>query len=429
MPKLSRPKSFNRNKRVAPEDFPEEKLEKTDKTQISPESVPAPEASPAVALVTETPEEKPQSTDFGDFSWDHKLHPVSGSSYFNATLTNKNGKTKDVSFVPFDEAEGNTIFDTYTCNKTIYDERVIRPYFIIYCKDISKYIICYDRFDCYLKDWLPKWLGSNCVKDLNGLPHMVIKTEISKLLKSVSNIHKTGLLHLSLSDISNYVVIDENWYIINVSGTLDKSYSKWKSEILSDFHGFRDMLKDNVLTDTSWQERNDFLNTFDMPITYLHRLVPILLDHVFTKSSRERLRMFSEIRHGWMDPSRKCNMLSTAISKGYFECYTKGGWDKDKDQMGVVLSRIYNYQNYKGENILSLLKFLRNVYEHYNEHKGNVVDIEKENPASKRESKGEINGNDKDQLRGDLGSLTPVSTPWVSFGNGNANDIWLVHGM
>lgn len=240
--------------------------------------------------------------DFGDFSWDHKLHPVSGSSYFNATLTNKNGKTKDVSFVPFDEAEGNKIFDTYTCNKTIYDERVIRPYFIIYCKDISKYIICYDRFDCYLKDWLPKWLGSNCVKDLNGLPHMVIKTEIrlvmgflffclnismhathtptiqvinifyhtllcSKLLKSVSNIHKTGLLHLSLSDISNYVVIDENWYIINVSGTLDKSYSKWKSEILSDFHGFRDMLKDNVLTDTSWQERNDFLNTFDMPIT------------------------------------------------------------------------------------------------------------------------------------------------------------------
>lgn len=52
-----------------------------------------------------------------------------------------------------------------------------------------------------------------------------------------------------------------------------------------------------------------------------------------------------------------------------------------------------------------------------------------QNPASKRESKGEINGNDKDQLRGDLGSLMPVSPPWVSFGNGNANDIWLVHGM
>ncbi|KAL6226250.1 hypothetical protein ACLB2K_000213 [Fragaria x ananassa] len=408
MLKFPRPKSFNyRNIRVAPEDFPEEKLEKTDKTQVSPESVPAPEASLAIGFVMEPPEKKPRSTILGDFSWDYKLYRVSGNSYFNSTLTFENGKTKDVSFVPFDEAEGYKIVGTDTFNE-IYDESVIRPYFITYCKDISKYIICYDRFDCSLKDWLPKWCNSNCVKDSNGLPHLVIKTEISKLLKFVSNIHKKGLLHLSLSDISNYVVIDENWYIINISGTLDKSDSKRKSEILSDFCGLRDMLKNIVLTDTSWNERNDFLDTFDMPNTSPARLVRTLLDHAFFKCSCERLQMYSEIYHRSRDQSHKCKLLTNAINDKKFNDYS--GWQEVP--MGDVLSGIYKSQdNCCGSDIQSLLKFLRNVYEHYKGHNGNVVDIEKENPASKRE----INCNDKDQFRGDVGSLMPEFFHTVHF--------------
>ncbi|PRQ19677.1 hypothetical protein RchiOBHm_Chr7g0219851 [Rosa chinensis] len=224
----------------------------------------------------------------------------------------------------------------------------------------------------------------NSVKGAYDLPHMVIKTQISKLLNSVNSIHNNGLLHLSLCDISNYVVINNNWYIINVGGTLNQRNRQLM--VTKDFESFGNMLKTHVLLDTSWRESNDFLNTLanvSNANVCPNRLVQILLDNAFFKSSYERLQTFSEIHHGWVDRRRSCRMLNNAISSGAFNCYiTNGGWDHVP--MSYVLSQVYWYQNspannkYDGQQITSLMRFCRNVFEHYHQYRGNVNLIENE---------------------------------------------------
>ncbi|XP_061988666.1 uncharacterized protein LOC133707142 [Rosa rugosa] len=342
----------------------------------------APEVAPEEVLLTKILQKKLENTDqntvLGASIMEYRLHYISGSPYYNGTIIFQNGDTKEVSFIPFDKAEGKKVCDIYTYSTNICDERVLRPWYISYCEDICEHIICYDRFHYSLRYWLPRWTKFNSVKDAYGLPHSVIKTQISKLLKSVNNIHKSGLLHLSLSDISNYVVIDNNWYIINVGGNLKTlNLSNRQQMVIKDFQNFGNMLEKNVLLDTSWRERNDFLNTFANNVSP-NRLVLILLDNVFTKSSYDRLQMFSKIHHEWKDRSRNCNMLNNAISNGVFNCYiTNGGWDKVP--MGNVLSQVYQFSNkYDGQQITSLLKFCRNVFEHYYQYTGNVKIIENE---------------------------------------------------
>ena len=85
--------------------------------------------------------------------------------------------------------------------------------------------------------------------------------------------------------------------------------------------------------------------------------------------------MYSEIYHRSRDQSHKCKLLTNAINDKKFDDYS--GWQEVP--MGDGLSGIYKPQdNCSGSDIQSLLKFLRNVYEHYKGHNGNVVHIEKE---------------------------------------------------
>ncbi|KAM5573866.1 hypothetical protein ABKV19_013419 [Rosa sericea] len=342
-----------------------------------------PEQDVLTKILQKKLENTDQNTVLGASIVEYQLHYISGSPCYKGTIIFQNGDTKDVSFIPFDTAEGEKVRDIYTYSTNICDERVLRPWYVSYCENISQHIICYDRFHDFLKDWLPMWNIKNSVKDTYGLPHSVIKTQISKLLKSVNNIHKSGLLHRSLSDISNYVVIDDNWYIINIGGNLDKFNRR--SMVIQDFQDFGSMLENHVLLDTSWQERNDFLNIFAITnvssnrLSSSNRLAQILLDNVFTKSSYDRLQMFSKIHHGLMSRKGPHNMLDNAISKGVFNCYiTNGGWHNVR--MSNFLRTVYRFANnkYNGQNIKSLLKFCRNVFEHYHQYNGKVNVIENE---------------------------------------------------
>ncbi|KAM5573867.1 hypothetical protein ABKV19_013419 [Rosa sericea] len=339
-----------------------------------------PEQDVLTKILQKKLENTDQNTVLGASIVEYQLHYISGSPCYKGTIIFQNGDTKDVSFIPFDTAEGEKVRDIYTYSTNICDERVLRPWYVSYCENISQHIICYDRFHDFLKDWLPMWNIKNSVKDTYGLPHSVIKTQISKLLKSVNNIHESGLLHLSLSDISNYVVINNNWYIINVGGNLNQSNRQ--SMVIQDFQNFGSMLKNHVLLDTSWQERNDFLNIFASTNVSSNRLAQILLDNVFTKSSYDRLQMFSKIHHGWKAHSRNCSMLKNAIFSKKFDHYiTNNGWDSV--DMGKLLCKVYWHNNsieknkYNGQQITSLMKFCRNVFEHYHQYGGNVNLIEK----------------------------------------------------
>ncbi|XP_050377991.1 uncharacterized protein LOC126795192 [Argentina anserina] len=371
-------KTRTRKATMAPESIPEEdpaenrtkKVQNTDKTQILPESAPGSHSS-----VRTIQNNKLQSTEKtivrGAVSCNYEFDYVPGSSYFNGRIVYGNGTAKDVSAVPVEQANGNIIFDACTRNN-LNGEGLLLPHHYIYCREISKYVICYDRFSCSLEEWLLGWIDH--VKDQNGLPHQVIRKQISKMLKSVNNIHKKRLWHSALSDISNYVVIDGDWYIINIKGTIDKENRDLC--VFRDFRDFRDMLEKNVLLDKLWLERNGFFQLFDL--SYRGQLVEKLLNNVFTKSPQERLLMFSTIYHGWMDRSHNHSMLSDAISNGKFNQYTDGGWNNVT--MSRALLGVYNYENnqkrYDGKRIWSLIKFLRNVYEHY--HDGDVQLIEGE---------------------------------------------------
>lgn len=113
-----------------------------------------------------------------------------------------------MSFVPFDQQEISKIFHQSIKGN---HNRVLRPWFYTYVKEIEEY---YNRFDSFLFEWFENWKKMNSIRIENDLSPPFLQNEIVEIAGAIEHMHDRNVFHQALSDQFSYIVCTGNIKII-----------------------------------------------------------------------------------------------------------------------------------------------------------------------------------------------------------------------
>ncbi|XP_048445830.1 uncharacterized protein LOC125479828 [Pyrus x bretschneideri] len=191
------------------------------------------------------------------------------------------------------------------------------------------------------------------------------KKSIKRILKAILYIHKKGLVHKGLSYQSSYVIQDGELRLVNIRGSLEKleplQSQKMKRSDLTDFMTF---LRENV--PANWTNRNLFLDYIANDTSSSERVAKKLIRHpLMMDTPHERIRYFSDVFQAI--ESNTC-VNPTAFKKTLdqdprFQPYKN--WTTT--YKGHILYANFSRKKgkaYSGQNLFSLIAFLRHVYIH-----------------------------------------------------------------
>ncbi|KAL6274309.1 hypothetical protein ACE6H2_025001 [Prunus campanulata] len=141
---------------------------------------------------------------------------------------------------------------------------------------------------------------------------------------------------------------------------------------------FDSLLDDVVNCFLPVRDDNDILSSWWGGGIRYSKFVEKLEKHPFLCTCKERMKSFSEIWH-WLNESDTCKgKFKKLLDDGEeFQQY-KNTWN-DVGNMSSTFESVYNFKKksgYKGESVWDLLRFLRNIYEHYLQYNISIEDAD-----------------------------------------------------
>ncbi|CAB4304970.1 unnamed protein product [Prunus armeniaca] len=254
--------------------------------------------------------------------------------------------------------------------------------------------VCYDRFEP-LKDWADEVQSKEIVPydDQLKLPLRTPddrlqdfwRTSIGDLIRGVRSIHAKGLFHGGLHKQSSFVFFHDKLKVINIEGYLaDLSPSDQVENKKKDLMQLRMMLdvvfKKILGSKYSWKECSSFLKFFDNAECLDYpEFVEKLISHPFLLSSEERMGMFARYHRKW-DIVGKQKAVEKALRSSDFDHFKSWNRTPVLSNMNKFMKGVYYHSsgNYSGE-VTELLRYLRNLYNHYYQSKAltvNIVDVD-----------------------------------------------------
>ncbi|TQE03736.1 hypothetical protein C1H46_010710 [Malus baccata] len=73
------------------------------------------------------------------------------ASAFDGLIQLGDDKEKNVTFVTYPETQAKSIV---TNTSGLNHDAILRVWFATYCNTRNMWLVCYDRFDCYMRPWL-----------------------------------------------------------------------------------------------------------------------------------------------------------------------------------------------------------------------------------------------------------------------------------
>ncbi|VVA40756.1 PREDICTED: LOC109950766, partial [Prunus dulcis] len=257
--------------------------------------------------------------------------------------------------------------------------------------------VCYDRSEP-LKDWANKVQSKEIVpymmislNYLSGLLMTVFKTFGAHplgnldLIRGVRSIQAKGFFHGGLHKQSSFVFFHDKLKVINVEGSLaDLSLSEQDEKKKKDLMQLRMMLdvvfKKILGSKYSWKECSSFLKFFDNAECLDYpEFVEKLISHPLLLSSEERMGMFARYHRKW-EIVGKHKAVEKALRSSDFDHFKSWNRTPVLSNMNKFMKGVYyhNSGNYSGE-VTELLRYLRNLYNHYYQLKAltvNIVDVD-----------------------------------------------------
>ncbi|CAB4280984.1 unnamed protein product [Prunus armeniaca] len=337
---------------------------------------------------------------------------ISEESYKGFLYFKRNGKPIPVTFVKVDGVDGKDaasraelIFHT---TYGVSDDVVLRPrrHLFIKQKHFAKipddiemrkgvWCVCYDRFEP-LNHWTEKVQSGEIVQydDKVKLP---IRTpddrlqdfwriSIGNLIHCVRSIHDKGLFHGGLRKRSNFVFVDKKLKVIHVEGSLaglsPPEQDERKKKDIMDLRTMLDSWFKKILgSKYKWNECSSFLKFFDC-VEHLDYpdCVMKLASHPFLLSSKERMGMFASYYREWQKVTTRQD-VEDAFKSSDFDKFKSWNRDPVLCSMDKFMKGVYYHSsgNYTGD-VVNLLRYLRNLYNHYYQLKAltvNMVDVDR----------------------------------------------------
>ncbi|KAM1322663.1 hypothetical protein PS2_015192 [Malus domestica] len=298
---------------------------------------------------------------------EYDIESVSGF-YCTGRIRFEDNQSLKVRFLKFDNGvcARKTFSRTCKCGHS----RILKPYFVTYCKPMEAWIICYQWFDHLLGDQnlrIPVLANTRF-----AILHYWWRNEIRELLGAIKHIHFSRCFHRALNEICNFVVVSNKILIVNVQGSIEElenhlDFSMVRAWRLKDLAEFKDLLKFHILEPgTVWFDRDYFLDFFDSDRFGYDNFIKKLISHPFVLEPRDRMMLFFTIDRALKADEDALMEFQSKLQGPEFYMYKRWNNNSNIVLSAYALEEIYNYREsgYDGESIWELFRFLRDVCSH-----------------------------------------------------------------
>ncbi|KAM0957574.1 hypothetical protein ACFX13_026294 [Malus domestica] len=120
------------------------------------------------------------------------------------------------------------------------------------------WLVCYDRFDCYLRPWL-NWKNNATkvvpLEQSSDVPNHRWCNFIPMILEVAHYMHSHGSYHGDLSCIDSFVMVGRKVKLVNIENAFhDMHGPRALSHKLSNLKAFRDLLRDELKPEIDYED-------------------------------------------------------------------------------------------------------------------------------------------------------------------------------